>query len=304
MKPLKPLKPLTALFALSLSLYADYSPVQADDAAVPPAATWARFVPERADDFAWENDLIAFRAYGPAIKKTKGTEDSGIDCWLKRVRYPIIDKWYAGEKKGVSYHKDNGEGNDPYHVGSSRGCGGLGLWKDGKMVTSGPFTGWKIISRTPAKSVFELTYDYDLADGKIREVKRIDIELNKRLFHAESTFTKNGQPLSNLEIAIGVTTHNGKAVPTLNRQKGWMSCWEKIEGFGLGTGVVIAPSRIVEMRTVKSAKPDESHALLVTRTDPAGKVSYYAGYGWEKAGTIKTPEQWQNALAQFAATVR
>jgi hypothetical protein len=261
-------------------------------------------VPERADDFAWENDLIAFRVYGPAIKKTKGTEDSGIDCWLKRVRYPIIDKWYGGEKKGLSYHRDNGEGNDPYHVGGSRGCGGLGIWKDGKMVTSGPYKTWKIISRTPAKSVFELTYDYDLGGEKIREVKRIDIELNKRLFHTESTFTKNDRPLPALDIAIGVTTHDGKAIPTLNQQKGWISCWEKIEGFGLGTGVVMAPSRVVSMRTIKSEKPDESHALLLTRTDSAGKVSYYAGYGWEKAGAITTPQQWQDTLTRFAATVR
>jgi hypothetical protein len=299
------MKPFSTIFALSLSLFAGSGATQADDAtAVPPPATWARFVPERADDFAWENDLIAFRVYGPAIKKTKGTEDSGIDCWLKRVRYPIIDKWYGGEKKGLSYHRDNGEGNDPYHVGGSRGCGGLGIWKDGKMVTSGPYKTWKIISRTPAKSVFELTYDYEMGGEKIHEVKRIDIELNKRLFHTESTFTKNDKPLPALDIAIGVTTHDGKAVPTLNQQKGWISCWEKIEGSGLGTGVVMAPSRVVSMRSIKSAKPDESHALLLTRTDAAGKVSYYAGYGWEKAGAITTPQQWQDTLTRFAATVR
>ena len=33
--------------------------------------TYARFVPERKDDFAWENDKIAFRTYGKAIEKTK-----------------------------------------------------------------------------------------------------------------------------------------------------------------------------------------------------------------------------------------
>jgi hypothetical protein len=299
------MKPLLTFSALSLSLLAGSHAIQADDVnTVPPAATWGRFVPERADDFAWENDLIAFRVYGPAIKKTKGVEDSGIDCWLKRVRYPIIDKWYGGEKKGLSYHKDNGEGNDPYHVGSSRGCGGLGIWKDGKMVTAGPYKTWKIISRTPARSIFELTYDYNLGGENIREVKRIDIELNKRLFHTESTFTQNNKPLAALDIAVGVTTHNGKALPTLNPQEGWMSCWEKIEGFGLGTGVAIAPSRVIAMRSVKSAKPDESHALLLTRTDAAGKVSYYAGYGWEKAGAITNPEQWQAYLTRFASTIR
>ncbi|MEY3896376.1 MAG: hypothetical protein RLZZ214_1896, partial [Verrucomicrobiota bacterium] len=44
---------------------------------------FARFVPERSDDFAWENDLVAFRTYGPALRP--GPENSGIDCWFKRV---------------------------------------------------------------------------------------------------------------------------------------------------------------------------------------------------------------------------
>ena len=61
------------------------------------ARTHCRFVPERLDDFAWENVKIAFRAYGLAARDR--TENSGIDCWLKRVDYPIIDKWYGQMKK-------------------------------------------------------------------------------------------------------------------------------------------------------------------------------------------------------------
>src|SRR5687767_4261811 len=61
-------------------------------------STYCRAVPERADDFAWENDLAAFRVYGPALRSKP--ENSGIDCWLKRVEYPIIDKWYARDAKG------------------------------------------------------------------------------------------------------------------------------------------------------------------------------------------------------------
>jgi len=52
-----------------------------------PLRTFCRFVPERADDFAWENDQIAFRAYGPAARNKP--ENSGFDCWLKRVDYPM-----------------------------------------------------------------------------------------------------------------------------------------------------------------------------------------------------------------------
>ena len=145
-------------------------------------STFARFVPERADDFAWENDLIAFRTYGPALRA--GAEDSGMDCWLKRVSYPILDRWYAGERKGFSYHKDHGEGYDPYHVGASRGCGGLALWKDGRMVTSDTFIAWRILEQTRERTVFELDYVYP-ADGAavpISETKRITIRLGEPFF--------------------------------------------------------------------------------------------------------------------------
>ncbi len=168
--------PLVSAFSLlPLSAFAGLGATLVQGPAIPAPATWCRFVPERADDFAWENDLIAFRAYGPAIKKSKGTEDSGIDCWLNRVSYPVIDKWYVGEKKGLSYHKDNGEGNDTYHVGASRGTGGLAIWQNDKMINDGPYKTWKIVSRTPRKSVFDLGYDYDLGGRKIHETKRIDI---------------------------------------------------------------------------------------------------------------------------------
>ena len=64
------------------------------------ARTFCRFIPERLDDFAWENDVVAFRVYGPALRG-KGV-NSGIDCWFKRGEHPMIDKLYTtGAKAGV-----------------------------------------------------------------------------------------------------------------------------------------------------------------------------------------------------------
>jgi len=260
----------------------------------PSPATFCRFVPERMDDFAWENDLVAFRAYGPAIAKNQGAENSGVDCWLKRVKYPIIDRWYLGK----NYHMDTGEGNDPYHVGSSRGCGGTAIWKYGKMVTSGVFKEWKIISQSPDKSVFGLSYQYVMDDRVILEVKQITIELGKRLFKSESTFTENGKP-AKLDIAIGLTTHDSKAPTTLNPERGWMSCWETIEGSGLGTGVVVDPLSLPEMFEISSGAKDQSHAVAVIHTDARGKTVHYAGYGWEKAGEIVSAEKWNRYLDSF-----
>lgn len=256
--------------------------------------TYCRFVPERKDDFAWENDKVAFRAYGPALRS--GAEDSGIDCWLKRVDYPIIDKWY-GQLKEKSYHTDWGEGNDPYHVGSSRGCGGLGLWMDEQLVISDTFLTWKILQCKPEESVFVLTYEYKVGADIYKEEKQISIRLGDRLFKSVSTFWKNGEPAVGLPIAIGLTTHDGQAAVSQDLAKGWMACWEKIEGYDLGTGVVMDPERIVDYRLVDTLAKDDGHALFITQTDAKGQVEYYAGYGWEKAGEIKTSAEWADYLS-------
>jgi hypothetical protein len=286
---MKRLNYLLAVAALASPFY-----VFAEDAA---PATFCRFVPERADDFAWENDKIAFRAYGPALRK--GAEDSGIDCWLKRVEYPIIDKWYREAKEGKSYHKDHGEGSDPYHVGSSRGCGGLGLWDNEQLVISDTYTEWEIIQCEPDESVFVLTYEYTVGEDTYKEEKQISIKMGERLFHAQSTFWKNGDLAPGLPVAIGITTHNGKANASSDVSKGWMACWETIEGFGLGTGVVMDPSAITEYKLIESKKKDESHALFITKTDAMGQVKYRAGYGWERAGEIKSSKDWNTYLDAF-----
>jgi hypothetical protein len=272
-------------------------PVEDGFAEKVPPQTYCRFVPERKDDFAWENDLIAFRVYGPALRK--GKEDSGIDCWLKRVDYPIIDKWYSGHASGKSYHKDRGEGYDPYHTGSSRGCGGLGLWIDGKLVTSDTFTDWKVLKNEPAESIFVLSYAWEFGGDMYSEEKQISIKLGERLFKSTSTFKKNGELAIGLPVAVGLTTHDGKAEVFKDISAGWIACWETIDGHGLGTGVVVEPAIIDGFEHAQTKKKDKSHALIITKTDTQGQVEYFAGYGWEKAGEIKTPEDWNRYLESF-----
>lgn len=266
-------------------------------------ATFCRFVPERADDFAWENDLVAFRAYGPAL--AKGSENSGIDCWAKRVPYPIIDKWYRLDREQkLSYHEDRGEGNDFYHVGKTRGCGGTALWIDGKMVLSGVYKEWKILETGPQKSVFQLTYAYTAGPRQIREVKTITIALGQRLFKSESVFTEDGKP-ADLEIAVGLSTQNQKGVGTLNREAGWISVWQDFGRTAIGTGVVIPdPQRITGMEELKSAQRDESHVILTLRTDAGGRTVHYAGFAWTKAKGITSSDQWTAYLTTFGASLK
>ena len=135
--------------------------------------THCRFVPEREDDFAFENNYIAMRFYGPALRD--GTEDAGADCWLKRVEYPIIDKWYKLSSEGHSYHEDRGEGYDNYKVGTSAGTGGTAIWLDGKRLALNTFTQWKILENTPQRCSFVLTYEAEIAVRSIRKKRRLPL---------------------------------------------------------------------------------------------------------------------------------
>lgn len=256
--------------------------------------TFARFVPERKDDFAWENDKIAFRAYGPGARS--GSENSGFDCWLKRVDYSIINKWYQQNAEGISYHKDHGEGLDNYKVGASAGCGGTGLWIDGKREPLETFTDYEIVEVTPERSQFKLTYERDIAGVMYREVKTNTIEMGTRLFQVDSIFFKNGQPAAALPICIGLTTQNGGAEPFSNQDQGWIATWGAHGKSELGTAAVMDPDQVEGIQVVETEQAKNNHIFLITRTSTDGRLSYQAGYGWKKAGEIETKEAWEAYL--------
>jgi hypothetical protein len=258
-----------------------------------------RYVPERKDDFAFENENVAFRIYGPALRDSK--ENSGIDCWLKRFDFPIIDKWYLGASEGKSYHKDHGEGYDPYHVGDSLGCGGLALWIDGQMHLSNVYHQYRILKSGPEEAVFEVEYRWsDLADP-VWEIRRFTLKAGSQLFKVESQFFSDEKPLQ-VDVAIGVTTHDQMAAPYIDPQGSWVAAWETMDGYGLGTGVVLPNHEHAKAMTITSYEKDRSHVVLVTPTNSKGRITYYGGFGWEKAGEIQTIGDWRSFLSKFNNT--
>ena len=130
----------------------------------PLVKTFVRQIPERFNDIAWESDRTAHRTYQLALIKGEGTVTSGLDVWSKRTRDLIVDEWY----RNGDYHNDHGQGMDDYHVGRSRGCGGLGIWDGSKLYVSINFRDARIITTGPIRSEFELTYDaWDAAGRKV-----------------------------------------------------------------------------------------------------------------------------------------
>ncbi len=257
------------------------------------AVAYGRFVPEREDDFAWENDKVAFRVYGPA-SGGKG-QVSGVDAWLKKVPYSIIDKWYAGFLVGKSYHQDHGEGYDPFHVGDTRGVGGTAIWVDGKAWPAGKYATYEVLQKGADVVEFILQYEWETPLGLVGESKTISLALGEQLYRVNSIFTLDGKPAS-LPIAIGLTTHDEKAQVFSNQETGRISTWEAIDDIGVGTGVLIAADLIGAIMHIPSEDKDASHIWLLTTTNEGGELSFRAGFAWQAAGEITTIEAWNEYL--------
>jgi hypothetical protein len=273
-----------------------------DQKQLPKNITYARFVPERIDDFAWENDLVAFRTYGPEAqrlvdaKEKGGTLSSGIDCWLKRVEYPVIDKWYKKYVDGGTYHKDDGEGYDPYHVGASRGCGGIGVWKNDSLYVSKNFVSYKIITNGPLRTIFELTYaPWNVDAINIQESKRISIDIGSQLSRVEVILSSTNK-LPN--ATIGITLHDKKGEVKMDSVKGWYRYWETIDDSEIGTGVVTDPRAVQSSIDYRTTKKDLSHIYIIRQ--PEKQHVYYTGFAWKKASKITSSQQWDNYLNGFA----
>lgn len=275
-------------------------------ASVPEYTTYSRFVPERIDDYAWENDRVAFRTYGPEAQritesgKPGGTLTSGMDCWFKRVAYPVIDKWY---KKNLDtagyYHIDHGEGYDPYHVGNSRGCGGIGIWDADSLYVSKNFTSYKTIATGPIRTIFELTYGPWHANGRtVNERKIISLDLGSNLTRYE-VHLQSDKPLPN--ISAGITLHDQKGDVKRDSVAGWVRYWEPIDNSELGTGIVVAPQQLITLKEHRTSVKDQSHVLVVAKPDAI--ITYYAGFAWKKSGQYTSAGDWDRYLTNFSKSI-
>jgi pectinesterase len=274
-----------------------------------PAKTFGRYVPERLDDFGWENDKIAHRTYGPALaapdSEHRGKEvlvTSGLDIWFKRVPYPIVDRWYnIGHDH---YHRDEGEGIDMYNVGASRGAGGTGIWDGKQLYVGANYKTWKVLANGPVRTIFELSYDgWDAAGTKVSEVKRFTVDAGHYFDRIDSTFGFNGP--RQLTAAIGLNRHpsdKGQEVKVdfvENAADKSLVQWVTQKSLGDFGVAVIAPT---------AASPafagDKNNALVLAPVSNGQPLRYYVGAAWTRAGEIKSQQEWQRYVADEAARLR
>lgn len=260
--------------------------------------THARFVPERKDDFAWENDLAAYRMYGPALANENPS--NGVDLWLKRTSDTVVSKRYRDElQRGFSYHIDWGDGLDCYAVGHTLGSGGIAPYQNGKLFVGDHYNRFEIIENGPLRSTFTLYYDkVKVADAVVSQKITISTIGGSTLNKAVVTYTGKLP----FQLAAGIVLHDGKGVKHSNLKTGVVAYAEdavssaKVPSGRNYVGVVI-PCKANAIET------QDNHLLITANYKAESNFTYYFGGGWSK-WKFPTDNNWFDAVEKFSKQVK
>jgi hypothetical protein len=247
-------------------------------------------VPERKDDYAWENNKIAFRMYGPALQAT-GEISNGIDVWVKSTEEMVIDKWYKDDLAGIrSYHEDHGEGLDFYKVGRTLGGGAMAPYINNKLVLGNNFVTSKTLDNGPLRITFELMYaPLKIKDKTVVEVRRVSLDANSNFNRVMEVYAG----ADDMQVAVGIVKSSRRTDDyEVDESNGWVAFKDLPDGNKSGAIYVAAilPGRKIQ------AKVAEKHLLAVANYKAAEPFFYYNGAGWSKAG-FATDQDWYSFVA-------
>ncbi len=245
---------------------------------------YGRFVPERMDDYAWENNLVGHRMYGLALETT-GEISNGIDTWVKRTDELLIDEWY----KTGDYHKDHGKGMDCYKVGRTLGSGAMAPYQNGKIVLANNYIRQQTLDNGPLRISFRLDYaPFKVGKVEVTETRIISLDANSHFNRIEEIYA--GTP-EEMPVVAGIVTRPEPGDTLMDVSDGVVAYWEPQNHDNgdnnghIGIGLVIP----VDMTDILV---ENGHLLALTTYPGAGRsLVYYMGTGWSKAD-VKSAANW------------
>ncbi len=251
--------------------------------------TYCRYVPERKEDFAWENDKIAFRMYGKALESSPSEMAHGTDVWVKRTNRLVLNERY---KRG-EYHIDHGDGMDYYHVGLTLGAGDTDPYINDTIWYSRNYRQWKVLDNGPLRSTFQLSYEeWNAAGRKVTCTKTISLDAGSQLNKVLINYSTDGDQA--LPVVTGIIKRKESGEMLLDEKNGIMAYWEPKHGADGTTGVACVFTVPVSQMLVK-----DGQLLSETILQPPFSLTYYNGAAWDKAGRITSARQWFDYLATF-----
>ncbi|WP_436416816.1 DUF4861 family protein [Petrimonas sp.] len=238
---------------------------------------YGRLVPERKDDFTWENNRVAFRVYGPALQAT-GEISNGMDFWTKKTDSLIIDKWYKNDLSGkASYHQDHGEGLDFYKVGRTLGLGMTAPVYADSLCLGKNFTSAEILDNGPLRITFKLNYDpYKAGEKTVSETRVISLDAYNQLNKIVNIFETD---TTELTLATGIVTIKDSPEITYGDNSGILAYEVPADSLN---GTIF--TGVINPKGFGSIKSSYGHYVGFNNYVPGTEYTHYVGGGWSKSG--------------------
>ena len=258
----------------------------------------ARAVPERMDDFIFENDYYCFRIYGKALEGRPTAP--GVDFWAKNCDTWVAEGRYELYKKGgdASYHKDYGNGRDCYKVGVSLGAGASSPFiSDTLRFPATNYRSYEILSSSPKKAVFVLHYpEWEVCGYTIALDKKLTVEAGKRFCEVEDCYTFSG-PGETLDIAAGIFRHQEEDVLEDLTEPDRIAIWERASDLSGGPEDGLIGVAVV-MQDAAESKVAAGHSLLIKPVKSGEKLNYYISAVWSKYD-VPSAQDWFKIVKDF-----
>lgn len=293
-----------------------------------------RHYPERVDDIAWENDVTAYRCYGPALQAS-GEKAFGYDVWVKNKPYPVVAERYAGELNpdtqaeiaalrrehrfdeadqlyhSVSYHVDHGNGLDCYKVGPTLGGGTAALLDGEEIVYPYCWASYEIMENGPLRFMVKLTYNpFSYQGDTLTETRIISLDKGSQLNKTTVSFSGLSK---DAPLAAGIVVHPENTEEyVLNDKETYMGYKDLTDNIHNDNGEIyvgiVAPeaksTRYQPFGPQEAARRGASgHLLAVGNIQPGKESTYYWGSAWSKAGW-QSLDEWAAYLSDYSSRVK
>lgn len=281
-------KPVSLIFQVSLQPEAQAAyRIKPGEPAAYKKQAYGRYVPERMDDYAWENNLVGHRMYGPALEAT-GEISNGIDTWVKSTDELLIDEWY----KSGDYHKDYGKGMDCYKVGRTLGSGAMAPYFDGKIVLANNYIKQQTLDDGPIRTSFRLDYaPFQVGTTDLTETRIISLDANTRFNRIEESY-KNAP--EDMQVAVGIVVRPEPGDTLMNASDGVIGYWEP-QNNDNGDNNGHTAIGIVLPGAAQDIVVEDGHILALAEYKTGKPYVYYMGSGWSKGG-VESAEAWFDML--------
>lgn len=280
-----------------------------------------RIYPERADDIAWENELVGFRIYGPATQ-LKGETAFGYDVFLKHpTEDQILEKLYQPETDpatwvkvdslrkisdkdaedfiaSFSYHKDHGLGMDCYAVGPTLGAGVAVPFVADSLSYSWCYKKARVLDNGPLRFTVSMDFGHRPVgnDPYVIEHRLISLDAGSHLNRTTVSYDNLSAPLV---LAAGFPLRDDSKPITTSQTIAYADPTQGPDNGKVLLGIV-SPTPFDSIVDYAATPGRQPHILGLTAPTSI-PYTYYWGFAWDRAPLTLAPDSPTPDLAAWSA---